>query len=482
MLEPRKLMSGWSTVDSLPTELDGVIGMTTDKSGNVYAAGDGVDPATGTYGVLVREKAANSSNWVTRCNLGASFAYVQSLAVDSKGDIFLGNEQLQGGAWLVSEVANGSSSPVAIDRTSGQITALGVDPAGNVYAVGSLAFKTKPSNAAQYQWAVRKGTFNSATGAWTFSTVDQLATTSSANGEAIVTTTVGGVSSTAVYVVGSVGSNWVVRESINGGSWSQVDSFRYDSTGIAASQAEGVAADLAGNVYVVGNGESAVITGYNKNKTPIYHYVDHWLVRKSANGGTSWTTDDDAILANGDNQAMAICVNPQSGAMDVAGDINDSTGAARAVVRSNAGGTWSTVDNYAGSTQSATWYNPGSITADPAGDVYAGGIDNDNALWIIRSQPAAPTSLVASPDATSPSSQIDLAWTNNAAYNSTGSAIYRSTDGIHFSLLATVGAGVSSYSDAGLAAGTTYYYYVVTLLNSDGSSAPSGTASSTTSA
>ncbi len=69
----------------------------------------------------------------------------------------------------------------------------------------------------------------------------------------------------------------------------------------------------------------------------------------------------------------------------------------------------------------------------------------------------APSSLSAT--ATS-SSQIALNWTDNDGGSATSYNIDRSTDDLSFSQIATVGAGVSSYSNTGLVASTTYYYEV----------------------
>lgn len=475
-LEDRTLLSAWSTVDSQPYGVQAVGAMTTDKSGNVYAVGD-IYPSN-VLDFVIREKVSNSSSWATLCSFSSQshITELNGVAVDAKGDIFVAGEvTYTTQSWTVWEVPQGSSSPVMIDQPRGRAIAVAVDPAGNVYAGGFLAVTAK--RGVQAQWAVRKGTFNSATGSWTFGTVDEVAAASSANAVAIVTTTVGGVPSSALYVAGSVGANWVVRKSVNGGSWSQVDSFRYDSTG-GASNALGVAADPAGNVYVAGFGQKATIAGYNKNQTPIYRYVPHMLVRKLASGGTSWNTD--FVSTAGNDEAVAICADPRTGAMDVAGYAYDSANLQHGVLRSNATGTWSTVDDYTGSSAGGASYR--AITADQAGNLYAGGVNQDDGGdWFIRSQPAAPTNLTASPDPLLPSSQIDLAWTNAAASDETGFAIYRSIDGTNFTLVGTVDASTTGYSDSGLSPGTKYYYYILTLLNSDGSSAPSGRVSSTTS-
>ncbi len=93
--------------------------------------------------------------------------------------------------------------------------------------------------------------------------------------------------------------------------------------------------------------------------------------------------------------------------------------------------------------------------------------------------PAAPTNLVATAISTS---QINLAWTDNAT-NETGFKIERCTGAgcSTFTQIATVGANVISYSDTGLSASTTYTYRV-RATNASGDSDYSNTASATTQA
>jgi subtilisin-like proprotein convertase family protein len=91
------------------------------------------------------------------------------------------------------------------------------------------------------------------------------------------------------------------------------------------------------------------------------------------------------------------------------------------------------------------------------------------------SLPAAPSALTAT---AASSSQINLAWTDNAN-NETGFAIERSTDNATFTQIATVGVNVTTYANTGLNAGTTYHYRVHAY-NSVGNSAFANTASATT--
>jgi hypothetical protein len=93
--------------------------------------------------------------------------------------------------------------------------------------------------------------------------------------------------------------------------------------------------------------------------------------------------------------------------------------------------------------------------------------------------PAAPSSLTATAVS---SSQINLAWTDNAN-NEDGFKIERCTGAgcSNFAQIATVGANVTTYSNTGLTANTSYSYRV-RANNAGGDSAYSNTASATTQA
>jgi hypothetical protein len=70
--------------------------------------------------------------------------------------------------------------------------------------------------------------------------------------------------------------------------------------------------------------------------------------------------------------------------------------------------------------------------------------------------PNAPSNLIATPVS---SSRIDLIWQDNST-DETGFKIERKTGSGSYSQIATVGAGVTSYSNTSLRASTTYYYRV----------------------
>lgn len=91
------------------------------------------------------------------------------------------------------------------------------------------------------------------------------------------------------------------------------------------------------------------------------------------------------------------------------------------------------------------------------------------------SLPVPPTSLTAS---AASASQINLTWLDNSS-NESGFQIERSTDGVTFSQVASVGVGVKAYSNTGLT-GSTAYTYRVRAFNALGSSDPTNNASATT--
>ena len=94
--------------------------------------------------------------------------------------------------------------------------------------------------------------------------------------------------------------------------------------------------------------------------------------------------------------------------------------------------------------------------------------------------PAAPTQLSVANNSTSPSSSLLVSWADNAN-NETGYRIDRSANGGAFSQAAQLGTNATSFTDTGLAAGTTYAYRVSSF-NSSGYSAPSNVASGQTQA
>ncbi len=91
--------------------------------------------------------------------------------------------------------------------------------------------------------------------------------------------------------------------------------------------------------------------------------------------------------------------------------------------------------------------------------------------------PRPPSNLTAT---ASSSSQINLAWTDNAS-DETGFEIERSNDGTNFAKIADVGANTTTYSNTGLTASTRYWYRL-RAINSAGASSYTNIADATTQA
>jgi subtilisin family serine protease len=111
------------------------------------------------------------------------------------------------------------------------------------------------------------------------------------------------------------------------------------------------------------------------------------------------------------------------------------------------------------------------------GKMVTGGRVNAHGTLLQLSRPTAPTALSASAISTS---EITISWTDNSG-NESGFRIERSTNGVDFTTLTTVGANVTSFRDTGLAASTSYTYRVAAV-NSNGASGYSNTAGATTTA
>jgi hypothetical protein len=102
-----------------------------------------------------------------------------------------------------------------------------------------------------------------------------------------------------------------------------------------------------------------------------------WVVRKSTDGGNSWTTVDTFQLAAG-YAAQAQCFVADSlGNLFVAGWADTTSGGQDWIVRENAGGNsaWTVVDNVPNGT-------PKAICADASGHVFVGG--NVGGVWTVR--------------------------------------------------------------------------------------------------
>jgi titin len=102
-------------------------------------------------------------------------------------------------------------------------------------------------------------------------------------------------------------------------------------------------------------------------------------------------------------------------------------------------------------------------------------VASNTATVMTPAAPAAPSGLAAT---AASATQINLTWADNST-NETGFKVYRSTDGINYTLLTTTGPNVTAYTWTGASPITTYYFRVAAT-NAVGDSAFSNTATVTT--
>jgi hypothetical protein len=154
---------------------------------------------------------------------------------------------------------------------------------------------------------------------------------------------------------GTSSYSWYVRKSSDSvASWSTVDLFQY-ALGKGAG-ALAATSDLSGNVYV--SGVAADASGNS-----------HWIVRKSTNGGQTWTVADDLIA----DSARSIAFVPGLGLFAAGIGPGTKTSSGPWTVRRSVdtGATWTTVDSYQppkGHTSNA-W----GVSSDGQGRVYVVG-------------------------------------------------------------------------------------------------------------
>jgi len=301
------------------------------------------------------------------------------------------------------------------------------DATGNLYLAGET-YDVVGSSVANH-WVVRRSTNNGVT----WSLVDDFAP------GGILTQPFSLTSNSAgnMYVAGiadfgnGAGQVWTVRKGIGGTSFSTVDSFSV--TG--ASEADGIYAHPTAGIFAVGSATIPGTKGYfhttawivrrSTNGGATWSTVDtfqlspnltsrafgvgadapgnlyvvgqgfikngknaysHWIVRKSANGGNSWNTVDDFQLSTTGNSAAGRFVADSNGNLYVAGGTPFSLwGANDWIVRKNPGGTgtWQTVDDFQYVSGGAA--EPYAMAANASGNVFVGGAGlSSSTHWLVR--------------------------------------------------------------------------------------------------
>jgi hypothetical protein len=342
--------SCWETIDSYRYASTGVTetfpkAVLKDGTGNLYVSG-WASTDRGQDHWLVRKSSDNGMSWgnvddfvMLAGTLGEMHTKPYALGLDGSGGIYAGGgtETGSGGkdVMLIRKSSDDGLSWSTTQKTlifSGgysRVSALGTDREGNIFSVGR-AYEPYRTPYTNYHWIVQRSANSGAT--WT--TVDDYQLSP---GEASFAKGFAQDSSGSLFVVGSSryapNSRWIVRRSSNSGSsWGTVDDFQC-APGYQ-SEANAVAADRIGNVYVVG-------TCSNNGS------FMHWIIRKSTDGGKSWATVEDLHLPNRHSIPSSI-VTDELGKVYVAGSMPGVDGLWKWIVRSsvNAGETWATIDDF----------------------------------------------------------------------------------------------------------------------------------------
>ncbi len=337
-------------------------------------------------------------------------ADVYCMTKDPAGNLYAAGDASITGGWdtvaTIRKSSNGGATWAVIDAYSKgetypsyEYVAITADAAGKLYAGGDDGAGI---------WFVRQ----SLDSGLTWSTVDQVA---GGGARGLAADSAGNV-----YAVGAVNYSWTVRKSANGGnSWSTVVKFAPGVSG-----ANGVFCHPTAGIFVVGSGYVTSGTGRRATTQTCWYvrrslnggatwttvdtqlggvaikgigadasgslYVvgengnyHNWIVRKSSNGGTSWATIDNFLLPNSLTQAYDFTADAHGNLFVVGFTINLSTYAQAWVVREKATGSssWQTVD---------TFLDGGIATAavaDSSGAVFVGGWGSDGVYypaWIVR--------------------------------------------------------------------------------------------------
>lgn len=369
LLAQTTIAQTWQTVDDfqyVAGQDAGNAGLALAPNGTLFAAGWAFDGPTGVGHALVMASTDGGTTWSAPLDdftyAPGDSAYYNAIASDAAGYLYAAGEMDNAANntqnWFLRRSADGGLTWSTVDLLTGAsgntaANKIAADASGNVYVAGIVADN----------WVVRKGF-----GGTNFTTVDSFAAGAYGAQAVFVHPTAG------IFAAGNA-SNWVVRRSKDGGAtWSTIDSFSL-SAGSGAI-AFGIGADAHGNLYVVGSADS--VSGSGRKQTT----SSHWLVRKSSDGGNSWTTVDNTLSVAGYGWYSAACsfAADSNGNLFVAGFSFPNW-----IVRENPGGagTWQTVDTfkYTGTAQ------PSTAAADSSGHVFVGGLGSDiNGVdhWLIR--------------------------------------------------------------------------------------------------
>jgi hypothetical protein len=157
-----------------------------------------------------------------------------------------------------------------------------------------------------------------------------------------------------VFAVGRIGSAATVMRTRNGGAnWTTVASWSFRADAIATA----AASDVSGNLYVGGIAQSKSGGPYN------------WFVRRSTNGGDTWTDLGSPLAAGPDNRLNALAVDGAGHLWAVGAQAYNTSSQAWVMQRWNPAAGWNPTPYYP---YGSPGTQPVSATASASTDLVTG--------------------------------------------------------------------------------------------------------------
>lgn len=337
---------------------DYVIAMKTDNAGNTYVTGQAeIAPMTNDFDAFTIKYDANGNElWKKKFNGTGNFRDGgQAIDVDNAGNVYAGIYSNR--AWgdydivIIKYDMNGNIVWQAVyNSMHEQITGLKLDNTGNIYVCGSTS--TDPWNSASYNYLTLKYD-NSGNLLW--------AVTYNGTGNA--------EDQAQALAVDNAGNVFVTGYSAGAGTGRDYATVKYDASGVQQwvqrftgpgannDYARDVEADNSGNVYVTG---SAVYGGNN----------DFITIKHDNNGNVLWAMQYNGP-ANGEDNARALKTD-NTGCVIVTGESQGAgTGYDYATIKYDAGGMQLWLNRFNGATNEDD--GAAGITTDNDADVYITG-------------------------------------------------------------------------------------------------------------
>ena len=339
--------------------LDKATALAIDDSGNIYVAGNSGDSGTGIDYATVKYNSEGVEEWVARYNgPGNSSDEATALAVDAAGNVYVTGGSPSSSTYpynfdyaTVKYNSEGVEEWVArytgSKDSSDYATALAIDAHGNVYVTGY-----SKSSSTKYDYATIK--YNS-------EGIEEWVARYNGPGNSLDKATALAIDASGnVYVTGvSVGtatpSDYATIKYNSAGAEQWVT--RYNGPGNSYDQANALAVDASGNVYVTGG------SGF-------YQELDYATVKYNPDGIKQWVVHYNGS-GNSVDGAVALTLDGSDNVYITGTSVDSITGEDYVTVKYNSNGIQQWVARYNGPGNSSD--KAVSLAVDAQGNVYVTG-------------------------------------------------------------------------------------------------------------